>query len=366
MRSQFVGWGSALASIFALLACGAPDGANPTGDVEEVADDEVGEATQALGGWAPVYTSPTGESMHHVGPTYSLAARRFTQVIPGWGSLYYDVPEIVLTATGQKPTVTQLPFELLPTVRHVASDTNNLVFFSPAGWRMYVYQPASPTTGSWNLAAILGNDALHVESAYLNATHVYADTLIGIFQIPLDGDLPQVGIPANAENATLVPNSQNWRLLAVNGEDIYVAEPGTSSVEYIKRVNSSGVGPILAVSRPGARWYASSGPNDYFTDIVDDNGVATNRIRRLVKATGAISTVKSSSTVNYTSVFATGSALYWRQVQLSDGAKKIVRMNLSNGNHVSTEFPFTADSFAGTASGIYVRSNTPGIHRGDL
>ena len=322
-------------SLLALAACGAtPDDQDEPstgeGSPEELSED-VGEASQALGGWSELASSTRPRPMS-VGPTYTLFL--------GWTTTSGEgcrVPLVFDTTTGA-----QLPVPAFPRCGRafVATSASNGLFvhhspnLSDSGTIYSLIQTNG--TFSWSPIAFTSEQAsgMVADSQYVFWAEGWTVYRVG-----------RLGSP-------VLTVATDRTLVGVSGSDLYLIDQVGDGYDLMRRSRSgSSESTVRADIDPTA--VSESSFDASYLYFAESSG-GTNRLQRIARSGGALSTVKSSTSVRYVSPFSTGSALYWREERLSDGAATIRRKNLLNGNHVTTSFPMAElDQMLVASSGIY-------------
>ena len=335
-----------------LVACGAvPDGQELPSDAPALADGpeaEIDDVSQALGAWRELFATTRASQPMHVGPRYTF--------IVEW-NLQGDVcaiPVVVLTATGEKLNVPNFPS---CGIVNSAISAGDLIVHHERGNTMYALRSGPNNTWSWTPIAYT-ND--RVPKMATDGQYVYWDEDWTVYRVH------RLGSPV----ATLATDRV---LVGVAGSDLYLLDSTGSGYDLKRRtLTGTNESTVRVDVDPGDVYDSSFDATHLYFSSNSSRVGDTNRIQRIARSGGALSTMKSSTAVRYVSPFSNGAALYWREERISDGAATIRRRNHSNGNHVTQPFPMAElEQMLVTSSGIYavgdIESNSrAALMRGDL
>lgn len=289
------------------------------GTPESSSEEDVAVTTEALGGFTEL-VNVGNESPLDIGPTYTVF-KAPPQAPCGFA-------DIVFTQTGARVPVPALPG--CPNI--TAADSQSAYSVTVAdrtGNKIYQLKVQTDASGnpvySW---FVLKDTSAWNASVWRMIT---ASSLLWVYTPP------SFRVLDDWTGYTYGGGSFTGDMLAADVSVIYRNVFASDGMWELQKVDGGNSVVVLARSAtsfaPGFSF-----DSDYFYWI--ETG-STNKLHRLPKAGGSISTVRSSSTVIYHAPVSNGSMMYWLEQTVSDGSMKIRRQNLSNGNIVSTNFPFT-------------------------
>ena len=319
----------------ALVACGSvPDGQSLSTDdpsIGEATEEDVDAVTQPLGAWRDLYSSTTERRQLAVGPTYTLFLGSKIGPDP------CSVPVVLSTTTGEKLNVPEFP--RCGWVSWAVSTSAGLFVHHQDRNAIFALIRGANDTYTWSAIAFTNDSSVKLATS---SQHVYWQEGWTVFRVS------RLGSPV----ATVATERS---LVGVDGSDLYLIKQTSDGYDLVRReLAGTRESLVRANVDPGDVYDSTFDATHLYFSTEGFPAGSTNRIQRIARSGGALSTMKSSAEVLYVSPFSNGSALYWREVRISDGSATIRRRNHTNGNHVTQPFPMAKmEQMLVAPSGIY-------------